>query len=88
MNTRLVLDLQLVEEFVSKAYGDLEHVKFLLINEPALVNAAWDWGGGEILRPHWALPHIWAEKTSQIFCLTTGQGSISLQQRCLASWKS
>ena len=38
---------ELVQEFVGVAHGDLERVKTLLEQEPALVNAAWDWGGGD-----------------------------------------
>ena len=41
------LDAALVESFVSKAHGDLEGVQELLADEPALVNATWDWGGGD-----------------------------------------
>ena len=36
-----------VQEFVGKAHGDAERVKEMLAAEPALVNAAWDWGGGD-----------------------------------------
>ena len=38
---------ELVQEFVGVAHGDLERVKTLLEQEPALINAAWDWGGGD-----------------------------------------
>jgi hypothetical protein len=38
---------ELVNEFVLKAHGDPGAVKALLEEEPALVNAAWDWGGGD-----------------------------------------
>jgi hypothetical protein len=38
---------ELVQEFVAKAHGDLDAVQKLLASEPALVNAAWDWGGGD-----------------------------------------
>ena len=41
------LDPSLVEAFVSNSHGDLGEVKRLLDQEPALVNAAWDWGGGD-----------------------------------------
>ena len=41
------LPAALVEEFVGKAHGDLETVRDLLGREPALVNAAWDWGAGD-----------------------------------------
>jgi hypothetical protein len=37
----------LVNRFVNDAHGDLESVKEMLAAEPALVNAAWDWGGGD-----------------------------------------
>jgi hypothetical protein len=38
---------ELVQEFVAKAHGDLDAVRQLLEDEPALVNATWDWGGGD-----------------------------------------
>jgi hypothetical protein len=41
------IDSELVAEFVLKAHGDLGVVKQLLEQEPAIVNAAWDWGGGD-----------------------------------------
>jgi hypothetical protein len=36
-----------VHEFVRTAHGGLEEVRAMLDREPALVNAAWDWGGGD-----------------------------------------
>jgi hypothetical protein len=41
------LDRDLVQDFVSKAHGDLDAVRDLLDREPALLNAAWDWGAGD-----------------------------------------
>jgi|SRR5215216_6843000 len=41
------LETTLVQEFVGNAHGDLERVKELLAQEPALINASWDWGGGD-----------------------------------------
>src|SRR5881398_1880293 len=41
------LDSDLVREFVANAHGDLEAVRTALAGEPALANAAWDWGGGD-----------------------------------------
>ena len=41
------IEAALVNEFVLKAHGDLDAVKSLLDQEPALLNAAWDWGGGD-----------------------------------------
>jgi len=41
------IDKELVAEFVLKAHGDLDFVKRAIEREPAIVNAAWDWGGGD-----------------------------------------
>jgi hypothetical protein len=37
----------LVQEFVAVAHADLDRVRALLDRESQLVNAAWDWGGGD-----------------------------------------
>ena len=47
MEKRPALELNLVHEFVSKSHADLDGVKQLLAQEPALINSAWDWGGGD-----------------------------------------
>lgn len=36
-----------VEEFVTVAHSKLDRVKALLEEYPKLINAAWDWGGGD-----------------------------------------
>ena len=41
------LDPDKVQAFVANAHGDLAVVRALLDEEPALVNATWDWGGGD-----------------------------------------
>jgi hypothetical protein len=41
------LDPGAVEAFVAKAHGDLDYVRSALATEPGLLNAAWDWGGGD-----------------------------------------
>jgi hypothetical protein len=41
------LDPSLVENFVAQAHSDFERVEQLLRGEPALLDAAWDWGGGD-----------------------------------------
>ena len=41
------LEITLVQEFVGKSHADLDGVKELLTREPALINSAWDWGGGD-----------------------------------------
>ena len=37
----------LVQEFVRKAHADLPGTKAMLAEQPALLNATWDWGGGD-----------------------------------------
>lgn len=41
------LSAEMVSEFVGVAHGNLERVKELVDQEPALVNATWDWGEGD-----------------------------------------
>ena len=41
------LDMEMVKEFVIAAHGDLEKTTRMLEAQPALVNATWDWGGGD-----------------------------------------
>lgn len=38
---------ELVKDFVIKGHNDLEGTKKLLEESPGLLNAAWDWGGGD-----------------------------------------
>ena len=46
-DTPAQLDPEQVKAFVANAHGDLEYVREALEQEPSLVNAAWDWGGGD-----------------------------------------
>jgi hypothetical protein len=46
-DTPPAIDPQKVEAFVGNAHGDFDAVRALLAEEPRLVNAAWDWGGGD-----------------------------------------
>lgn len=41
------LPTEAVREFVLKAHGGLDEVRAMLDSRPALVNAVWDWGGGD-----------------------------------------
>ncbi len=41
------LPLELVKEFVGAAHGNLEKTKTLLAETPSLLNATYDWGGGD-----------------------------------------
>jgi integrase len=41
------IDLDNVRDFVANAHGDLDYVRRALTEEPRLVHATWDWGGGD-----------------------------------------
>jgi hypothetical protein len=58
METKSALELKLVEEFVNVAHTDLERTKEMLAQEPALVNATWDWGGGDFETALGAAAHM------------------------------
>jgi len=47
MGDKPQLDPQLVQDFVRAAHGSLERVTALVAEHPTLVNAVWDWGGGD-----------------------------------------
>lgn len=47
METKPALEASLVQQFVGNSHGDPDRVKELLAQEPALINATWDWGGGD-----------------------------------------
>lgn len=52
------LPAELVKEWVGKAHGDLNRVKELFAQEPRLLNAAWDWGGGDFETALEAAGHV------------------------------
>lgn len=41
------LDSKLVNRFVGRSHGDLEAVREMIKEQPRLVFASWDWGGGD-----------------------------------------
>jgi hypothetical protein len=47
MEKRPTLDPTLVQNFVANAHSNLDRVIELLKQEPTLINATWDWGGGD-----------------------------------------
>jgi hypothetical protein len=65
------LDPEKVESFVAKAHGDLDGVQALLGEEPALVNATWDWGGGDWETALGAAAHM-GRRDSALFLLEQG----------------
>ncbi|MBL8089500.1 MAG: hypothetical protein KF758_15905 [Anaerolineales bacterium] len=61
MDRKPALELDLVQEFVGVAHTDIARVKELLEREPALVNATWDWGGGDFETALGAAAHMGAK---------------------------
>ncbi|HRI58975.1 MAG TPA: hypothetical protein PK228_04615 [Saprospiraceae bacterium] len=49
---------ELVKEWVAKAHSDLARVKELYTQEPRLLNASWDWGGGDFESALEAAGHV------------------------------
>jgi hypothetical protein len=68
---KAALDPELVRDFVANAHGNLPHVQELLLQEPALVNAAWDWGGGDWETGLGAASHV-GRKDIALFLLEHG----------------
>ena len=58
MEKKPALNPDLVQEFVGNAHGNLVRVKELLGQEPNLVNATWDWGGGDFETALGAASHM------------------------------
>jgi len=71
MERKPALPSELVQEFVAQAHGSLERVQELLSQEPALVNAAWDWGGGDWETGLGAAAHM-GRKDIALFLLAHG----------------
>lgn len=58
MEAKPALEASLVRDFVGNAHGDLDRVRELLEQEPALVHSAWDWGGGDFETALGAASHM------------------------------
>lgn len=65
------LNPELVNEFVGVAHGNLERVKTLLAQEPVLLNACWDWGGGDFETALGAAGHM-GRRDIALFLLEKG----------------
>ncbi|HVT39217.1 MAG TPA: ankyrin repeat domain-containing protein [Gemmatimonadaceae bacterium] len=87
------LDLELVKKFVAAAHTKLDDVKAMLDAEPHLVNATWDWGGGDFETglggaSHMGRPDIASyllEKGARmdVFCATM-MGKMEIVKACVA----
>lgn len=49
---------ELVKEWVGKAHSDFARVQELFAQEPQLLNASWDWGGGDFETALEAAGHV------------------------------
>jgi hypothetical protein len=58
METKPALETTLVQEFIRVAHADFDRTKELIMQEPALVNATWDWGGGDFETALGAASHM------------------------------
>ena len=47
MEKKPSLEASLIQDFVGNAHGNMDRVRELLAQDPALINSAWDWGGGD-----------------------------------------
>lgn len=71
MDPKPSLESGLVQEFVGNAHGDLNRVQELLAQEPGLINACWDWGGGDFETGLGAAAHM-GRKDIACFLLDRG----------------
>ena len=71
MEAKPALEARLVQEFVGNAHGDLKRVQELLAQEPALIHACWDWGGGDFETTLGAAAHM-GRKDIACFLLEKG----------------
>ena len=84
---------ELVREFVGAAHGNLDKTKSMLETEPGLINATWDWGGGDFETAlggasHMGRPDIAAFLLSKgarmdLFCATM-MGKTDVVRACIA----
>lgn len=65
------LSLDRVKEFVTAAHANFDRVKSLLAEEPALLNASWDWGGGDFETALGATGHM-GRRDIALFLLEKG----------------
>ena len=71
MDAPPILNTDLVKEFVGQAHGNLDKVHEMLKQEPKLLNAANDWGGGDWETALGAAAHMGRKDIAQ-FLLAKG----------------
>ena len=81
------LDPDLVQDLVNKAHSDFARVRALLEGEPALVNAAWDWGAGDWETGLGAAAHM-GRRDIALYLLERARVWTSSRRQCLGTWTS
>ena len=71
MDAKPALESKLVQEFVSIAHSDLARTQELLSQEPGLINATWDLGGGDFETALGAAGHMGRRDIAE-FLLSNG----------------
>jgi hypothetical protein len=71
METKPPLEASLFQQFIGNAHGDLNRIKELLAQEPAMINACWDWGGGDFETGLGAASHM-GRRDIAVFMLENG----------------
>lgn len=74
----------LVHEFVGQAHGNLERVREMLVAEPRLINAAWDWSDGDFETGLGAAAHMGRRDIAE-FLLENG-ARIDLPTAAMLGW--
>ncbi len=59
------ISADLVRAFVIAGHGDLDKVKALLAETPSLLNATWDWGGGDFETALGGAAHVGARPIAE-----------------------
>jgi len=65
------IEAPIVKEFVGAAHGNLARTKEMLAERPGLINAAWDWGGGDFETALGGASHMGAKEIA-VYLLDQG----------------
>jgi hypothetical protein len=87
------LEKELVQAFVRAGHGDLDKTKAMLAEQPGLINATWDWGGGDFEtalggashmgRPDIAAFLLASGARMDLFCAAM-MGKVEIVKACIA----
>lgn len=69
-------DPDLVRDFVGASHGRTDHVRELLAKQPALANAAWDWGWGDWETALGAASHVGNVEIAELLLASGARATI------------